>query len=76
MSKLIDEAVQAVKEAAEKELSFCDPIDTPYVCLMISSEQGKKKVIDQIVELVGAMGVSISDAIFTIENETNPNSSY
>ena len=73
---LMNEAINELKAQAEKELSFCDPIDTPYVCLMINTQQGREKVLHQIVELVGAMGVSISDAILQIETEANPNTSY
>lgn len=73
---LMNEAINELRVQAEKELSFCDPIDTPYVCLMINSHQGREKVLHQIVELVGAMGVSISDAILQIETEANPNTSY
>lgn len=61
-----------VKQTAERELEYCDAIDTPYVCQMIQEPAGKKKVINQIVELVGKRGISVSAAILEIENNANP----
>jgi hypothetical protein len=56
----------------EEELKYCNPSDTPMVCKMISTPNGKKKIVDLILEYVGNAGQSISQAIVSIENETNP----
>lgn len=69
---IIKEKIKKLKELAEQELEFCDEVDTPYVCQMITTESGKKKVIDQIVELVGKRSITISDAIVEIEQTANP----
>jgi len=68
MQKLIDQ----VKQAADAELKFCDEIDTPYVCRMISTSEGKQKIVNLIVEYVGKNGMTIGEAINYIERENNP----
>lgn len=67
--------IEQVKQSAEKELEFCNVIDTPNVCAIVnSSEANKKKVIDLIVQYVGKNGMSIGEAINYIERDNNPNS--
>jgi hypothetical protein len=67
--------IEKVRHSAEKELEFCNIIDTPIVCSIIhSSEINKKKVIDLIVEYVGKNGMTIGEAINYIERDNNPNS--
>lgn len=72
---IIKEKIDKIKELALQELEFCDEVDTPYVCQMIATEEGKKMVITQIVELVGKRGISIGDAIVEIEQTSNPQNS-
>lgn len=67
--------IEQVRQSAEKELEFCNVIDTPNVCAMIhSSETNKKKVIDLIIEYVGKNRMTIGEAINYIERDNNPNS--
>jgi hypothetical protein len=56
----------------EEELKYCNPSDTPMVCKMISTPEGKEKIVELILEYVGNAGQSIAQAIVSIENETNP----
>ena len=71
---IISQKIEELKSAIQSELDYCNPADTPYVCQMISSSSGNKKVIDQIVQLVGSKGITISMAIYEIELLVNPNS--
>lgn len=68
---LIDE----VKRLADAELNFCNEVDTPYVCNLISDPAGRKQIIDLIVEYVGKNSMSIGAAINYIERENNPQQS-
>jgi hypothetical protein len=70
---LISQKIEELKSAIYAELEYCNPADTPYVCEMITSSDGKKKVVDQIVEIVGSRGGTISMAISEIEWAVNPN---
>lgn len=56
----------------ERELDYCNSNDTPTVCQMISTPQGRQKIIDLILEYVGNAGQTISQAIVSIEAENNP----
>lgn len=56
----------------ERELDFCNPNDTPMVCSMISTPEGRKKVVNLILEYVGNAGQTIAQAIVSIDNENNP----
>lgn len=71
MSK-IKELIEQVRQGAENELKYCNVVDTPAVCALISDAEGKKKVIDLIVEYVGNNGMTIGEAINYIERENNP----
>lgn len=68
----VSELIAQVKAAAEKELEYCNSIDTPAVCQMISEPDGKQKIIDLIVEYVGRNGMTVGEAINYIERENNP----
>lgn len=70
---IISQKIEELKAAIYAELEYCNPADTPYVCEMITSASGKKKVVDQIVELVGSKGITIGMAISEIEWTVNPN---
>jgi hypothetical protein len=39
---------------------------------MISTSEGRKKIVDLILEYVGNSGQSIAQAIVSIDNENNP----
>lgn len=56
----------------ERELDYCNANDTPIVCQMISTPQGRQKIVDLILEYVGNAGQTISQAIVSIEAENNP----
>ena len=66
------EAVQIVRNLANKELEFCNIVDTPYICSAISQPSKKEKIVEEIVEIVGKRGLSISMAISEIETNLNP----
>jgi len=68
----IHELREMTKIAIDKELDFCNPNDTPMVCSMISTLEGRKKIVDLILEYVGNSGQSIAQAIVSIDNENNP----
>lgn len=68
----IKELIEQVKAGAEKELEYCNQVDTPAVCQLISDAKGKQIVIDLIVEYVGNNGMTIGEAINYIERENNP----
>jgi hypothetical protein len=59
---------------AERELEYCNTEDTPIVCSMCETEEGKKKIIELIVEYVGNSGQTVSQAIVSIEEDSNPKS--
>ncbi len=67
----VQNLIEQVKHAAERELEYCNTTDTPVVCDLIVTETGKNQVIDLIVEYVGSRGISISEAIVEIEREKN-----
>ena len=71
MSK-VNELIAQVKAAAEKELQYCNSVDTPAVCQMISDAAGKEKIINLLVEYVGRNGMTVGEAINYIERENNP----
>ena len=71
MSK-IKELIAQVKAGAEKELEYCNSIDTPAVCQLINDPKGKEMIIDLIVEYVGKNGMTIGEAINYIERDNNP----
>jgi hypothetical protein len=65
--------IAKVRENAKKELEFCNKVDTPYVCAMIETPEGKETVCDLIVEYVGKNSMTIGDAINYIERDQDPN---
>ena len=71
MSK-VKELIEQVRQGAIKELEYCNSIDTPAVCQMISDPKGKTMVVDLIIEYVGKNGMSIGEAINYIERDNNP----
>jgi hypothetical protein len=56
----------------ERELDYCNAEDTPIVCEMIGTPEGRKKIVDLMLEYVGNSGQTISQAIVSIDNEWNP----
>ena len=75
MSKQSIEALRdQVILQAERELEYCNTEDTPIVCAMCSTPEGKQKIINLIVEYVGNSGQTVSQAIVSIEEESNPKS--
>jgi hypothetical protein len=65
--------LQELKDQINVELDLCTPEETPTVCSAISTESGRKKVINMIVEKVFYSNMSISQAIVDIEDTYNPN---
>jgi hypothetical protein len=72
MRESIESLRDQVVLQAERELEYCNQEDTPIVCLMCSTPKGKQKIIDLIVEYVGNSGQTVSQAIVSIEEESNP----
>jgi hypothetical protein len=68
----IEQLRNIIIDRIHKELEYCNPNDTPMVCQMISTPSGKQKIVELILEYVGNSAQSISQAIVSIENETNP----
>ncbi len=68
----VKKLLEQVREAAKQELEFCNPDNTPAVCNMISTPEGKEKILNLILEYIGNSGMSVSEAIVTIERENNP----
>lgn len=68
----IAELRDQVRVQAERELEFCNQVDTPTVCQMITTPEGKEKIIELILEYVGNSGQTVSQAIVSIEREFNP----
>jgi hypothetical protein len=69
---IIQEKIKELKELADQELEFCNIHDTPYICSAIQNPINKVKILDQIVEIVAKRGYTISNAIYEIERELNP----
>lgn len=69
---IIKEKIKEVKELADQELDLCNIHDTPYICSAIQNPVNKEKILDQIVEIVAKRGFTISNAIYEIERELNP----
>ena len=67
------ETIDKVKHLAHKELEYCNPVDTPYLCNFIKTDNGLESAVTQIIELVGKRGFSITRAIAQIEQSMNPN---
>ena len=67
-----NEVIARAKFNIEKELEYCDKVDTPYICEMIKTPKGRKQVIDTILGLVALRGFSISMAIAEQERLLNP----
>jgi hypothetical protein len=67
-----DELISKLRASIETELTLCDPVDTPYVCRMLSDRHDKEQLVKAIVRLVEG-GYTISRAIVKIEHEFNPN---
>tara|TARA_R110000751_G_scaffold173210_2_gene279664 strand:+ start:963 stop:1193 length:231 start_codon:yes stop_codon:yes gene_type:complete len=65
-------ALDRAKFNIEKELEYCDKMDTPYICALSETTQGKAQVVASILEMVGYRGFTISMAIAEQENLLNP----
>lgn len=70
---VLSEKIIELKAAINAELEFCNSADTPYVCQMTETPEGKTKVVTQIVQLVGKRGFTIGRAIAELEEQVNPN---
>ena len=67
------ETIDKVKHLAHKELEYCSPVDTPYLCNFIKTDNGLESAVTLIIELFGKRGFSITRAIAQIEQSMNPN---
>lgn len=72
----IEELRALTRVNIEQELEFCNPKDTPIVCQMISTPEGKAKIVELVLEYVGNSGQTISQAIVSIDNENNPKTAF
>ena len=67
-----EQALERAKFNIEKELEYCDKMDTPFICSLIETPDGKNQVVASILELVGYRGLTISMAIAEQERLLNP----
>ena len=66
--------LQAFNQRINALLDSCSEINTPTVCNLISTPEGRKKVFLLIQKKVIQEKSTIGEAIVGIENEFNPNS--
>lgn len=59
-------------DSIEAELDLCNGAQTPKVCALASDKEGRKKLINLILNYVGNSGQTIGEAILSIENELTP----
>lgn len=65
---------QQLISAIETQLDLCDGVDTPTVCQMLSTKQGRQSIIKLISKKVVVGHMDITEAIVSIETEFNSNS--
>jgi len=69
-----DSLMQQLEEKIEEQLSLCDGTDTPTVCALISTPEGKKKIVELIKKKIIQQRLTIGQSIVDIELEYNINS--
>lgn len=70
MSKLLEVFNQQINAV----LNECTPSQTPTVCSLISTKEGREKVFELIQKIVVKQKMTIGEAISSIEMEYNINS--
>jgi len=68
-----EKEIQEIKDLIEQELSFCEVMNTPFLCANLSSPEGKQKMIDLVFSYVVKRKIYINDAILEVERDFNPN---
>lgn len=66
--------LEAFNAQINAELNLCKREETPIVCNLISTKEGRDKVFILIQKKVIQEKISIGQAIVSIEQEFNPNS--
>lgn len=69
-----EDAVAKLKENIKIELLTCEPIETPYICKNIGTEEGYGTIEKLILKKIVQEKLTIGESIISIENELNPNS--
>lgn len=69
-----DNKFSQLQEQIDKELSICEPSETPVVCAAMSNENGREAMQKLVMEKVMTGKLSIRDAIISIDNEFDVNS--
>ena len=67
------ELIEELKPLIKAELEFCNEIDTPTVCRLTAQPGGYEKVEDMLIKRIAIGGLSVADAILSVENEFNIN---
>lgn len=71
--KNTESQLEELTDLIHVELDSCDMSDTPFVCAELSTEGGKKKLTDIIINDIINRGSTICESIISIEKEYNPN---
>jgi hypothetical protein len=65
--------IERLKELIAIELDSCSKEDWPYICNISSTPDGKKMIVQKVIEQCTASGISVDKALARIEREYNPN---
>lgn len=67
--------LEELRKEILEQLEQCegDKVNTPKICELISTEEGKKKVVDYIVHMVADGGQLIAESIRDIEYDFSNN---
>lgn len=66
--------MRQLEEKINEQLDLCNNEDTPAVCGLIRTEEGKKKIIQLIKKKIIQQNLTIGQSIVDIELEFNINS--
>lgn len=66
--------IHQLEEKIEEQLSLCDATDTPTVCALISTAEGRRKIVELIKKKIIQQRLTIGQSIVDIELEYNINS--
>lgn len=69
----MDELRERLRAKIGEMLDMCDFEETPTICRMARTEDGRKKITDLVEKYVVEGGASIGDGIARIEQEYNIN---
>ena len=63
----------ALRNSIEQQLQYCDPETTPKLCELLTVEENRDNIKDDVVHYVKKDGLSIAQAIVQVERDYNPN---